>query len=110
MLAQLPRHAVAKKIENHEHLDLLWGKDVDKLVFPQIFEFLKTYAEPMDGRKFSEGPGTSLAAPNTFSLVLTDDTDRTYHNPSADVRSGKNGLRDGLCADVMAVTSDEQDC
>ena len=44
MLAQLPRHTVAKKVENYEHLDLLWGKDVDKVVFPHVLEFLKTYA------------------------------------------------------------------
>ena len=106
MLAQLPRHTVARKIENHEHLDLLWGKDVDNLVFPHIFEFLKTYAEPVDGRKVREGPGTGLTAPTTFSPGLTDDTERTYHNSSAEVRSGKNGLRDGLCADVMAAPSD----
>jgi hypothetical protein len=44
VLAQLPRHTVAKKVENYEHLDLLWGKDVDKVVFPHVLGFLKTYA------------------------------------------------------------------
>ena len=36
MLAQLPPHTVAKKVENYEHLDLLWGQDVDKVVFPHV--------------------------------------------------------------------------
>jgi hypothetical protein len=44
MLAQLPRHTVAKKVENYEHLDLLWGKDVDKVVFPHVLDLLNTYA------------------------------------------------------------------
>ena len=108
MLAQLPHHTVAKKIENHEHLDLLWGKDVDKLVFPHIFEFLKTYAEPMDGKKVGECQGASLAGP-IFSRILTDGTDRNHSKSHADVTGGKNGSRDELCADVMAGTSDEQD-
>lgn len=44
MLAQLPRHTISKKVENYEHLDLLWGKDVDQLVFPHVLGYLKTYA------------------------------------------------------------------
>lgn len=54
MLAQLPPHTVAKKVDNYEHLDLLWGKDVDKVVFPHVLEFLKTYAEPVSGSKALE--------------------------------------------------------
>lgn len=54
MLAQLPRHTIAKKVENYEHLDLLWGMDVDKVVFPHVLDFLKTYAEPVDGAKSRE--------------------------------------------------------
>jgi len=51
ILAQLPRHTVAKKVENYEHLDLLWGKEVDKVVFPHVLDFLRTYAEPVEGSR-----------------------------------------------------------
>jgi len=54
MLAQLPPHTVAKKVENYEHLDLLWGQDVDKVVFPHVLDFLGTYAEPIEGSKAVE--------------------------------------------------------
>lgn len=54
MLAQLPRHTVSKKVENYEHLDLLWGKDVDQVVFPHVLDFLKIYAEPVDWSKGRE--------------------------------------------------------
>jgi hypothetical protein len=60
MLAQLPPHAVAKKVDNYEHLDLLWGKDVDKVVFPHVLEFLRTYAEPIPGSKAAEAETQSL--------------------------------------------------
>ena len=46
MLKELPRHTVAKGIGKYEHLDLLWASDVDKLVFPHVFEALESYAAP----------------------------------------------------------------
>jgi hypothetical protein len=60
MLAQLPSHAVAKKVDNYEHLDLLWGQDVDKVVFPHVLEFLKTYAEPVSGSKGAEAEAEAV--------------------------------------------------
>src|SRR5271156_615791 len=48
MLAQLPPHTVAHKVDGYEHLDLLWGKDVDKLVIPPVLNLLKTFAQPVD--------------------------------------------------------------
>jgi hypothetical protein len=62
MLAQLPPHTVAKKVDNYEHLDLLWGKDVDKVVFPHVLEYLKTYAEPVRGSKPLEAPSMKQMA------------------------------------------------
>jgi hypothetical protein len=73
MLAQLPRHTVAKKVENYEHLDLLWGKDVHKVVFPHVLDFLKTYAEQVDGPKGREAQSrreiNSTSSP-TYSTSL----------------------------------------
>ena len=73
MLAQLPRHTVAKKVENYEHLDLLWGKDVDKVVFPLVLDFLKTYAEQVDGSKGREAQfrhEINSTSPPTYSISL----------------------------------------
>ena len=44
MLKQLPRHTVAKEIAHFEHLDFLWGQEVESLVFPHVFEALASYA------------------------------------------------------------------
>ena len=89
MLAQLPPHAVAKKVDNYEHLDLLWGQDVDKVVFPHVLEFLKTYAEPVSGSKAAESKADAVGSEpqayskrNTPGLRKRDiekrDTEATY--------------------------------
>ncbi|KAK5082896.1 cholesterol esterase [Lithohypha guttulata] len=41
MLRELPRHTIASEISHYEHLDFLWAQDVDKLVFPHVFEALR---------------------------------------------------------------------
>lgn len=41
MLSELPDDAAAVGIPNHEHLDMIWGKDVDSLIFPYIFSALR---------------------------------------------------------------------
>ncbi|KAK9374295.1 Alpha/Beta hydrolase protein [Lipomyces chichibuensis] len=43
MLKELPRHAVAIPVEDHEHLDIIWGKDVQKIVIPQVLNVLEKY-------------------------------------------------------------------
>jgi len=46
MLKELPRHTVSHEIPKYEHLDLLWASDVDKLVFPRVFEALEANTKP----------------------------------------------------------------
>ena len=64
MLKELPKHTVAKEVSSsltraslatcadslqiphYEHLDFLWGEEVDTLVFPHVFAALDTYADP----------------------------------------------------------------
>ena len=44
MLKELPRHTIAREIPHYEHLDFLWGQQVDNLVFPYVFEALAAYS------------------------------------------------------------------
>ena len=44
MLKELPRHTIAREIPHFEHLDFLWGQQVDILVFPYVFEALAAYS------------------------------------------------------------------
>jgi hypothetical protein len=56
IMSQLPSHCIAKKVENYEHLDLIWGKDVDEVVFPHVLESLTKYAEKVELEQESKSP------------------------------------------------------
>lgn len=45
MLNQLPRHTEARRLYSYEHIDILWGKDVDRDVIPEVLDALKRYCE-----------------------------------------------------------------
>ncbi len=44
MLKELPHHTIAKEVPHFEHLDFLWGQEVESLVFPHVFEALTAYS------------------------------------------------------------------
>jgi lysosomal acid lipase/cholesteryl ester hydrolase len=43
MLAELPEGTLSVGVPGHEHLDMIWGNDVDTLVFPHVFSALKKF-------------------------------------------------------------------
>ncbi|KAJ7125025.1 triacylglycerol lipase [Mycena epipterygia] len=45
MISQLPGHTVCKRLHGYEHLDILWGKDVDVDVIPEVLDSLKQHCE-----------------------------------------------------------------
>ncbi|EGO00894.1 hypothetical protein SERLA73DRAFT_105362 [Serpula lacrymans var. lacrymans S7.3] len=53
MLRELPEHTVAKRLEGYEHLDILWGKDVDTDVIPEVINALKIHC--IDPGKLKDG-------------------------------------------------------
>ncbi|KAF9524025.1 triacylglycerol lipase [Crepidotus variabilis] len=48
MLSQLPEHTVAKPLHSYEHVDILWGENVDKDVFPEVLGTLEYYCFEKD--------------------------------------------------------------
>ncbi|EEY15546.1 sterol esterase TGL1 [Verticillium alfalfae VaMs.102] len=46
MLRELPPQTVATEIPHYEHLDFLWGRDVDHQVFPHVFDALDNFTDP----------------------------------------------------------------
>jgi lysosomal acid lipase/cholesteryl ester hydrolase len=68
MLAELPPETAHVGINNHEHLDLIWGEHVDTLVFPYVFSAL---------RRTNGGtcnPNGACAEPNMLSQELGSPT------------------------------------
>jgi lysosomal acid lipase/cholesteryl ester hydrolase len=53
MLKELPDHTTTKCLAGYEHLDILWGKDVDKDVVPEVVSALKAHRD-------SDGSPTKL--------------------------------------------------
>lgn len=60
MLSQLPEHTIAEGIEGHEHVDILWGKEVDKLVIPRVLECLKGVEAARKSRTRYLGVGNGI--------------------------------------------------
>ena len=44
MLKQLPKHTTAKSIPHYEHLDFVWANDLERLVFPHVFDALELHS------------------------------------------------------------------
>ncbi|KAF5333932.1 hypothetical protein D9611_014985 [Ephemerocybe angulata] len=45
MLSQLPGHTYAKRLHGYEHLDILWGANVDRDVIPEVLAALSRFSE-----------------------------------------------------------------
>jgi len=45
MLKELPAHTMATEIPHYEHLDFLWAREVDTLVFPHVFDALESFCD-----------------------------------------------------------------
>ncbi|KAG0708578.1 Alpha/Beta hydrolase protein [Suillus ampliporus] len=45
MLKELPDHTTVKRLAGYEHLDILWGKDVDKDVIPEVVNALRLHCD-----------------------------------------------------------------
>jgi len=43
MLKELPSHTIATEIPHYEHLDFLWAREVNTLVFPHVFDALESF-------------------------------------------------------------------
>jgi lysosomal acid lipase/cholesteryl ester hydrolase len=50
MLAQLPRHTIEKRLRTYEHLDILWGKDIDKDVIPEVLSALNRFRTELEAK------------------------------------------------------------
>ena len=101
MLKELPRHTVAKEIPHFEHLDFLWGQEVETLVFPYVFKALSEYS----GRDHLKSPeltykktGMKRLAINGSSSYLEDDLSS---NTTGDMSDSNRDTNSGLARAEM---------
>ena len=94
MLKELPKHTVAKEVPHFEHLDFLWGQEVETLVFPHVFEALSEYA----GRDHMKSPelthkmtGNRRFAINGSSIYPEDDLSSNTTGSMSESNPEKSG-------------------
>ena len=69
MLRQLPPHTVAIPLEGYEHVDILWGGQVDRDVIPEVLAALKQNA------RLPNVPVNAGPPPHAPSLTHVSDSD-----------------------------------
>lgn len=125
MMKELPAHTVAQEVPHYEHLDFLWASDVDKMVFPSVFEALDLHAKGIGGKESRYSRQFSIAQnpfrPHRASLagVHHDEVDpndslqlrsilkRTDHSLNGSRRPSTNGLTIGSNNDTHIETNGE---
>ncbi|KHJ32335.1 putative triacylglycerol lipase [Erysiphe necator] len=108
MLRELPSHTVAIQIPHYEHLDFLWAREVDTLVFPHVFDALNNFCDTENSTDFrgseymsqtlenqcrrptmldvtsdseSRRPDSSDTYSSLFELRRKSSSDRTFETP-----------------------------
>lgn len=100
MLKELPAHTVATEIPHYEHLDFLWAREVDTLVFPHVFDALEAfsdaehskeeYARYRSARHASLGAG--IGRPGLQEIDNSEDDGNQTVGSYADIASIKPGV------------------
>ncbi|KAF1816465.1 alpha/beta-hydrolase [Eremomyces bilateralis CBS 781.70] len=65
MMKELPKHTTATRVPHYEHLDFLWGSDVQDVVFPHVFAALDRFTNPSTAATFR-----ALSGPKSYAGVL----------------------------------------
>lgn len=97
MMKELPSHTVATEIPHYEHLDFLWAREVDSLVFPHVFDALESFCDAEHSKeeyeRYRSARHASIGATLGRSPVtpsLTSDDGRDDATDLASVRLGSD--------------------
>jgi lysosomal acid lipase/cholesteryl ester hydrolase len=113
MLKELPAHTVATEIPHYEHLDFLWAREVDTLVFPHVFDALESFCDAEHSKEEYEryrsarhqSLGASAARPALPISYLSDDEGSQTYAEIAKILPEKDdntllSLQNGVSTDV----------
>lgn len=92
MLEELPRHTVAKEVPHFEHLDFLWGQEIESLVFPHVFEALAQYS----GRDHTMTPDFTSKTIRNGRLAIADFSNYSEDDLSSPMSDISPSLRHSL--------------
>ena len=104
MMKELPAHTIATEVPHYEHLDFLWARGVETLVFPHVFDALNSFVDAehsqeeydryRSARHASLGVGARRPMLMANPYASEDDSSQTY----ADIA----GVPPGGDADALA--------
>lgn len=99
MLRELPRQTVATEIPHYEHLDFLWARDVDTMVFPHVFDALESFTgaehTPEEYERYRAARHTSMSANASFNYRDEARQNSVSDIPDSDVTTSKENGDDG---------------
>lgn len=100
MLKELPRHTVAKEVPHFEHLDFLWGQEVETLVFPHVFEALSEYA----GRDHLKSPELTYKSSGNRRLAINRSSSSPEYDTTGDMSDSNLEASNGSVRQDMPLT------
>jgi len=107
MLKELPSHTIATEVPHYEHLDFLWAREVDTLVFPHVFDALEAFTDAEHSKEEYDAYrsarhasiGAGLARP--MLGYMSDDGSQASYADVASATPGRNAeLASSLLEDV----------
>jgi lysosomal acid lipase/cholesteryl ester hydrolase len=97
MMKELPSHTVATEIPHYEHLDFLWAREVDTLVFPHVFDALEAFCDAEHSKeeyeRYRSARHASIGATlggSTVTPSLTSDDGRDDATDIASMPAGSD--------------------
>lgn len=99
MLRELPAHTVATEIPHYEHLDFLWAREVNTLVFPHVFDALESFCDAEHSKEEyaryrtarHASLGATLARPLLTESIASEDEVQTLLGSYATIASTQPG-------------------
>ncbi|EPE36959.1 alpha/beta-Hydrolase [Glarea lozoyensis ATCC 20868] len=99
MKRELPAHTIATEIPHYEHLDFLWAREVDTLVFPHVFDALDSFVDAEHSQEeynnyHSARHASMNAGAQMKSLTYMSEDESNQANTYAEVASAtpSNGI------------------
>jgi lysosomal acid lipase/cholesteryl ester hydrolase len=99
MLKELPSHTIATEIPHYEHLDFLWAREVDTLVFPHVFDALESFSDAEHSKEEYDryrsarhaSLGAGIGRPILLPADLSEDEGSQTYAEVAAINSGSQG-------------------
>ncbi|KAA8567791.1 hypothetical protein EYC84_008252 [Monilinia fructicola] len=101
MLKELPAHTTAIEIPHYEHLDFLWAREVETLVFPHVFDALESFYNADHSKEeyehYNRARTNSMRIGNNNNKLLTylsEEDSGTQSDPNATLQLGDESSAD----------------